>query len=106
MFVLESGVLDERATLAFVGGQCHGLALALHARTGLPLVAVFDPTPTCIHVCVRDAGGFLIDITGAHDEAEVVADGAHSIRAVDTAFVDALTAEHDWAPADTAVAEA
>lgn len=67
---------------------------------------MFDPTPTCIHVCVRDAGGFLIDITGAHDEAEVVTDGAHSIRAVDTAFVDALTAEHDWAPADTAVAEA
>ena len=106
MFVVESGVLDDRATLAFVGGQCHGLALALRARTGFPLVAVFDDDGTCVHVCVRDGGGRLIDITGAHDEEDVVGDGIHSLRDVEVAFVAVLTAENGWAPADVSAAQA
>lgn len=105
-FVVEAGVLDQRAILAFVGGQCHGLALALHARTGFPLAAVLDGEGTCVHVVVRADDGLLIDITGAHTEAELAAEGNYSVRGVDDHFIRGLEAQHGWAPADVAQAEA
>lgn len=105
VYIAEPGLLDERATLAFINGQCHGLALAVHAWTGFPLVAMFDADGTCIHVCVRDRER-LIDITGEHDEAEFRREGAFFLRAVDPGFVDALASEHGWAHADPLAAEA
>jgi hypothetical protein len=100
IFIVEPGVLDERAVLAFVGGQCHGLALALRARVGFPLAAVFDRDGTCVHVAVWADDGRVIDVTGAHSERELTAEGDYSVRTVDEEFIRQLEAEHGWAAAD------
>lgn len=60
VFVLQRGVLDDRALLAFTGSQCHGLALAVHRRTGWPIVAVNNSGGECVHVCVRDPENRLV----------------------------------------------
>jgi hypothetical protein len=57
VYVAEPGLLDARATLPSSNGQCHGLALALalHARTGFPVVAVSSPRERA-HMSARDPG--------------------------------------------------
>lgn len=107
MFRLEPGVLDRRAMLAFSTGQCHGLALALHRRTGWPLVAVDDREGVCVHVAVRRDDGYLLDATGAHsDEQLLAARPGGTIRATDRKTILQLSASAEWAPPAEAAAEA
>lgn len=71
VFLLDEGKLDDRAWLAFIYGQCHGLSLAIQSRTGWPLVAMVDDNGTCGHFCVRRPDGKIIDVTGAHTSEEI-----------------------------------
>jgi hypothetical protein len=107
MFRLEPGVLDRRAVLAFSTGQCHGLALALHRRTGWPLVAVDDHKGVCVHVAVRRDDGYLVDATGAHtDEQLFAARPGVTISPTDRDAILQLSASARWAPPAQAAAEA
>lgn len=94
-FIVEPGVLDERARLAFGTGQCHGLAIALHRRFGWQLVAVDDATGSCVHVCVRRSDGRLIDANGAHAPDDFAAGTTY--RDINEALVDDLVEHEDWA---------
>jgi hypothetical protein len=94
-FIVEPGLLDERARLAFGTGQCHGLAIALHRRFDWPLVAVNDATGTCVHVCVRRPDGRLIDANGAHAPEDFEPDTTY--RDIDEDAVRDLVEHENWA---------
>ena len=106
MFLLERGVLDERALAAFVGGQCHGLALAIRQRTDWPLVAVDDEKDECVHICVRRPDGLLVDVTGSHSDDEMTADRRRLRIPFDRSDVDALVERFGWAPPELEAAAA
>src|SRR4051812_28141995 len=38
-FQVRPSVIDDSAIAAYIGGQCHALALALHKATGWPIIA-------------------------------------------------------------------
>jgi hypothetical protein len=101
VFVAEPGQLDERARLAFGGGQCHGLALALKRRFGWALIAVDDASGKRIHVCVRRPDGILVDVAGAHDpdDFEAASPGCTLHEIEDGAVAD-LVVHEDWADPD------
>ncbi len=99
VFLVDEGKLDERAWLAFIYGQCHGLALALHNRTGWPLVAVVDDNGACGHVCVRRPDGQIVDVTGAHTSEEM-ASALGQILHIDTHYIRDLESQHGWASAE------
>jgi hypothetical protein len=100
VFLVDEGKLDERAWLAFIYGQCHGLALALHNRTGWPLVAVVDDNGACGHVCVRRPDGQIVDVTGAHISEEMASAFAGQILDTDTHYIHDLESQHGWASAE------
>jgi hypothetical protein len=100
IFLLEKGILDDRALLAFTGSQCHGLALAMHRRTAWPMVAVDNSGGECIHICVRDAENRLVDVTGAHTDDEMARQSKGAIRQVSETFIHDLESRHGWVPAD------
>jgi len=98
--VLTPGVLDGSAERAFTYGACGGLAIALHDRTGWPLVTVTDAESAYaagggdlagagerqradvsneagmgasgMHWLVLHPSGRLLDVDGLHDPAEVL----------------------------------
>jgi hypothetical protein len=91
---------DEAALLAFLGGHCHSLALALHERTGWPLVAVDQRSDgVCVHVAVRRPDGTIVDIAGAHtpDAIDKSRAGGTIIREVTASDLDDLAQRHGWA---------
>ena len=97
VFLLEKGELDQRAWLAFIYGQCHGLALAVHRRTGWPLVAVVDHDGVCEHICVRRPDGQIIDVTGAHTSEEMGSARGGTTHDISVDYIDDLQAHHGWA---------
>lgn len=106
MYIVEPGVLDRRAVTAFTLGQCHGMALALHERTGWPMVAAHDAQGSCQHV-VADAGDDrFVDITGARSRTQLLAESNfNSVEPIDRPAVQALTTQAGWAAADAAAAQ-
>src|SRR3954453_252667 len=98
--VLEEVRLDQAALMAFVGGQCHGLALAIQEETGWPLVAVDSKEGVCEHICVRRDDQLLVDITGAHSDDEIRAARGGSLRELDRASIETLVADYAWSPPD------
>ena len=104
--LVEPGVLDDRARLAFGAGQCHGLALALRDRTGWPLVAVDDDEERRIHICVQRPDGALVDINGARaDEDFMDAWPGCSLHQIDEGAVADLVEHHGWAEPEVDKAE-
>ncbi|MCW2904337.1 MAG: hypothetical protein JWO67_6602, partial [Streptosporangiaceae bacterium] len=59
------------AIRAFKYGACGGLAIALHDLTGWPIIAVGKCDGLDMHYMVRDPSGRLVDIEGAHSDADV-----------------------------------
>jgi hypothetical protein len=108
VLVLQEAQVDTASLLAFLGGHCHSLALALHARTGWPLVAIDNESGECIHVAVRSPDSRIVDITGAHTPAEISGAiiGDTRIRSVKTDDLDRLQQKHGWAEAVPEVAAA
>jgi hypothetical protein len=104
LYVVERGVRDQRALLAFREGQCHGLALALRRRTGWQLVAV-ENDGVCEHITVRHPGGHLVDILGGHPDGLPGSEGIVE-RDVDESYIDELVANREWAGPDLEAAEA
>ena len=106
VYVVNPGVLDRRAIAGFTLGQCHGLALAVHERTGWPMVGAYNGNGVCQHVLVVDDQGRLVDITGARTRAQVLsADNVDHVQPIDRAQIDRLVADDGWALPDTAAAE-
>lgn len=69
-FTLTPGLIDGMAVGAFAQGQCHALALALHERTGWPVIVLEDDEADAIHFAVQTPDGRALDITGCHDLEE------------------------------------
>ncbi|MGW6308997.1 hypothetical protein [Streptomyces niveus] len=65
-------VITELDIRAFKYGGCGSLALALHAATGWPIVAAVADDGLELHYAVTRPDGFLIDITGAHSEDDML----------------------------------
>lgn len=69
---VQPGLLDHEAVHCFTNGQCHALALAIHQRTGWPLVqAGWNEADYPDHWLVRHPSGQLLDIVGLQSEEEV-----------------------------------
>lgn len=80
---LTPGVLDGDAVVAFRFGACGALAIALHDATGWPIVAITDHDNvfdghlgmgSAMHWAVLRLDGKVIDVDGAHDPDELVAE--------------------------------
>lgn len=78
---LTPGELDAYAEDALLRGACMGLAIALHDRTGWPIMAVTEAYNvydgragggSAAHWMVRRPDGMLIDVLGAHTEEDVL----------------------------------
>jgi hypothetical protein len=104
-YVVQPGILDDRAALAFTNGHCHSLALALHRATGGEMVGFTRTQEPFEHVLVRSDDGRLIDIGGARTPAEVVAAGGR-LRGVNSEALEQLTCECGWVPPVPEVASA
>lgn len=100
IFVLRAGSLDDAALLAFTDSQCHGLALAIQRRTGWPLVAVDDRSGKCVHICTRDPGGWLIDVTGSHTQDEMTVASGGGVRQIDRKYLEELQSRYGWVAPD------
>ena len=67
------GVLDQQAEYAFSAGHCHALALAIHERTGWPLLAMsgrHSLRANLQHVVVVMPDGRWFDVQGPQDPEE------------------------------------
>lgn len=64
--------LDMRAVGAGQRGHCHSLALAIHQRTGWPLVGIQDRGGQLAHVAICTPEGELLDASGCWDLGDLV----------------------------------
>lgn len=103
-YVVEAGVLDDRALLGFKMGQCHSMALALQRATEGALVGLTEHQTPFDHVLVRIEDGRLIDVGGARRADEVTATGGR-LTDIDARAIAALSTDHDWEPAEPDLAE-
>ena len=74
-----------RATLArcYLHGRCYSMAVALHRRTGWPLVAARHATGRLVHAGVRHPSGAFFDVLGSRTDQDVMNDyGAEEITQV------------------------
>lgn len=65
------GVIDDRALAAFLQGQCHALALALHEETGWPIRWIESDDGEPNHCFVITPDEHALDIAGRHDLDEM-----------------------------------
>jgi hypothetical protein len=86
--VVEPGLLDEVAMEAYKSGQCLALALALHDRTGWPVMLLVRgkkrslqkvKMDDIIHALVRAPDGYDVDIYG-DNEPEVLEEEATDLH--------------------------
>ena len=77
----------------FEYGYCHALALAVHERTGWPVVGLrARDSSESNHYLVRRPDGMLVDVRGARTEADVLqqwdgGDGYYTVREYDADFL-------------------
>lgn len=80
---LTPGVVDAYARRAFKYGACAALAIALHDRTGWPIMAVTDAHNiygdeagggSALHWAVQHPCGDLLDVDGLHAADELIAE--------------------------------
>ena len=67
------GVLDESAEYVFSAGHCHALALAIHERTGWPLLAMsgrHSLRANLQHMVVVMPDGKWLDVNGPQEPEE------------------------------------
>jgi hypothetical protein len=104
-YIVDPGVLDDRASLAFTNGHCHSLALALHRETGGEMLSFAKHETPFDHVLVRAVDGRLIDIGGARTTADVVAQGGQ-LLGVDEGTLYSLPHVYQWATPEPNAARA
>jgi hypothetical protein len=93
---LTPGVITAEAVDAFVCDACAGLALALHDETGWPLIEVGSCDGLPIRHMVRRPDGLLLDIRGAHDDADVADEFEFDADDGVVTFTE-VTRDHVWA---------
>jgi hypothetical protein len=121
------GVVDDAAHDAFRTGQCHALALALHERTGWPLVVIgpkeccydedcmdeeTDSTGACgcqvTHIAVQRPDGQVVDIDGTVpvDDAILASDDPdmNELRPLSEDRLEEILGSSKWRVPDLAVA--
>jgi hypothetical protein len=98
LHLVESGVLDQRAALAFTNGHCHSLALALRQEKGWPMIGLYRPEGECLHILGRRDDGALVDIGGARMQEDIlVSEPGGEFREVDDDEVERLCRDVGWA---------
>ncbi|HEX8102138.1 MAG TPA: hypothetical protein VF533_05980 [Solirubrobacteraceae bacterium] len=100
-YLVEAGVLDDRAQLAFRMGHCHSMALAIHQATGGELLGLAHHQTPYDHILVAGEGDRLIDVGGTRSTDEVQA-GGH-LHPVSSDEVVALP-DYGWVPPQPEVA--
>ncbi len=106
MLPVVAGRADALASHAYLNGQCHALALALHAETGWPLAAVTGIGGEVIHVAVRDpVSGAVLDISGPAADADALQRlGGAEIHEISRAETESLEGAFHWARPDVRTA--
>lgn len=121
--VVRVGERDQAAVDAYLAGQCHALALALHERTGWPLFSVGPSTCYCEahdddsdgvcscqveHLAVRSPDGLLVDIYGPICEEDFLQERHPETDVLRPLTDDRLAAilysDAPWRPPDMATA--
>lgn len=64
-FLVEPGVINKEAEQAFLYGQCHALALAIHKKTGWEIAGALDNEKDLFHL-FNIKEDQAIDITGIY----------------------------------------
>lgn len=93
---LTPGVITPEAVDAFERDACAGLALAVHDETGWPLIEVGHCDGLPIRHMVRRPDGLLVDIRGAHTDADVAAEFEFDADGGVVAFTE-VTRDAVWA---------
>jgi RNAse (barnase) inhibitor barstar len=62
----------ERERHTYLFGYCHFLALAIHEKTGWPMMAWVDSDEIPTHVCVETPEGLLLDIDGIRSSEQMM----------------------------------
>jgi hypothetical protein len=76
--LVNHGVIDAAAKVAYTSGQCHALALALNECTGWPIVAILAKSTEStqplrlIHVVTAPRSDLWLDINGPSDPDELI----------------------------------
>lgn len=102
-YVVEAGVLDDRALLGFTMGQCHAMALALRQATNGTLVGLVTAQEPFDHLLVRISDGRLVDVGGARIDAEVAV-SAGRLSEIGDETVSELTTDYGWEPPQIEIA--
>ncbi len=78
---LTPGVINETALHVFTLGGCDALAIAIHDKTGWPIIAITDAHNvygdragggSAMHWMVKHPNGKFLDIDGIHDPEAIV----------------------------------
>lgn len=101
-YVVETGVLDDRALLAFAMGHCHSMAIALQAEMGGEFVGLTQLQTPYDHILVALDETTVVDVGGARTPDEVLAAGGKFVP-VSQADIDDLP-NHGWMPAQPDIA--
>lgn len=105
IFYAIEGVLDSEARAAFTFGHCHSLALALHERTGWPMLGLQHHSKEINHVVVVMPDGRWLDAKGPHPANPAPYPGAKPPLRMSSEEVIALGERKDWLSADPSLAE-
>lgn len=101
VFYATPGVMDSDAQAAFSFGHCHSLALAVHNKTGLPMLAMsrHSRTGELTHVVIELPDGRWLDSRGVKE-----ADG-EEVMPLSREQALELGERPDWLSADPELAE-
>lgn len=102
-YVVEAGVIDDRALLGFTMGQCHAMALALRQATGGALVGLMAAQEPLDHLLVRISDGRLVDIGGVRTDAEATVSGGR-LSEIGDEIVSNLVTNYGWEPPQVEIA--
>lgn len=107
VFYATPGVMDDQARAAFSFGHCHSLALALHRRTGWPLLGLsrHDRQANLTHVVLEMPDGRWLDASGPQPADPQPYPGAPPPRSITEEQLLELTEQAEWLAADPQLAE-
>lgn len=104
-FYVTEGVLDAESRAAFTYGHCHSMALAVHRKTGWPMLGLQHHSKEINHVVLEMPDGRWLDARGPHRANPEPYPGAKPPQVMSEDEVRALGDRKDWLRADPELAE-